>query len=319
MDEPLQGGAGAGGSIAKVGEGGSGGRLLLPGMGLGCRALVGDGGGFAERGLGLVERLGRRQPAEVEDRRLGLADLAGEIAVADGLTRLALQRLELRLDLADHVVEAGEVLFGGGKAKLRLVAAVMQTGNAGRLLKERAAVARLGGDQLADLALADHRRGMRAARGVGEEELHVAGANVAAVDPVDRPRLALDAARNLEQVGVVHRRRRGAVGIVDDESDLGGVPRRTVAAAGEDHVVHAGRAHVPVRRLAHYPAKRLDEIGFAAAVRADHSGQPGFDQELGRLDERLEAEYPKPCEFQRPALLALKAGARKWSVRPWTG
>ena len=271
----------------------------------------------AERGLGLAERFGGRQPAKVEHRRLGLADLAGEIAIADGLTRLPLKRLELRLDLADHVVDAGEVLFGGGKAKLRLVAAVVQAGNPGGLFEERAAVARLGGDQLADLALADHRRRVGAARSVGKEELHVAGADIAAVDLVDRPGLALDAARHLEQVGVVHRRRRGAVDIVDDEGDLGGVACRAVAAAGEDHVVHAGRAHVPVRRLAHDPAKRLDEIRLAAAVRADHSGQPGFDQELGRLDERLEAENPKPCEFQRPALLALKAGTRKRSVRPW--
>ncbi len=319
MDEPLQRGAGARGGIAKVGEGGGGGRLLLPGMGLSRGALFGNRGGFAERGLGFAERLGRRQPAEVEHRRLGLADLAGEVAVADGLARLALQRLELRLDLADHVVEAGEVLLGGGQPKLGLVAAVVQAGDAGRLFEQRAAVAGLGGDQLADLALTDHRRGMRAARGVGEEELNVAGADVAAVDPVDRPGLALDAARDLEEVGVVQRRRRGAVGIVDDEGDLGGVPRRAVAAAGEDHVVHAGRAHVAVGRFAHHPAKRLDEIRFAAAVRADHSGQPGFDQELGRLDEGLEAENPKPCEFQRPALLALKAGPWKWSVRPWTG
>ena len=75
----------------------------------------------------------------------------------------------------------------------------------------------LGGDQLADLALADHRRRMGAGGGIGEQQLHVAGAHVAAVDLVDRARLALDPAGDLDSVGVVEVRRRRAVGVVDGE------------------------------------------------------------------------------------------------------
>ena len=128
----------------------------------------------------------------MEDRRLGLADLAGEVAVADRLPRLALQRVELRVDLGDDVVEPGEILLGGAQPELGLVAAVVQAGDAGGLFEEGAPVLRLGGDQFADPALADHRRRMRAGRGVGEEQLHVAGAHVAAVDAVDRAGFALD-------------------------------------------------------------------------------------------------------------------------------
>jgi len=52
-----------------------------------------------------------------------------------------------------------------------------------------------------------------------------------------------------------------------------------------------------VRGLAHDPAQRLDQIGLAAAVRADHTGQPVLDQEIGRLDEGLEAEQAQLVEL----------------------
>ena len=51
----------------------------------------------------------------------------------------------------------------------------MQPGDAGRFFQHAAALLRLGGDQFADLALADDRRRVRPGRGVGEQKLHVAG------------------------------------------------------------------------------------------------------------------------------------------------
>ena len=190
------------------------------------------------------ERLGGAEPAEMQHRRLGLADLAGEVAVARRLARLALQRLELLLDLGDHVVEPGEILLGGAQPQLGLVAAVVQAGDAGRLLEQRAAVLRLGGDQLADAALADHRRRVRAGRGVGEEELHVAGAHVAAVDAVDRAGLALDAARDLEELGVVERRR----------APCG---RRCRRRAITSAVLRAGRLPLPEKITSSMPEARM--------------------------------------------------------------
>jgi hypothetical protein len=43
------------------------------------------------------------------ERRLRLADLAGELSVADSLTRLPAKRLQPAADLVHHVVEALEV------------------------------------------------------------------------------------------------------------------------------------------------------------------------------------------------------------------
>ncbi len=210
-------------------------------------------------------------------------------AVAHGKAGLALQRFELLLDLGDDVVDALEVLLGGAEPQFGLVAARMKAGNAGSLFEQRPALLRLGGDQLADLALADEGRRMRAGRGIGEQQLHVAGADFLAVDAIDRAFLALDAAGDFEHVGGVERRRRGAVGIVEDERDFGAVAAGPAARAREDHVVHARGAHRLVRAFAHHPAQRFDEVGLAAAIGADDAAQAGLEIELGRIGEGLEA------------------------------
>ena len=72
-----------------------------------------------------------------------------------------------------------------------------------RLLQKGAAGLRLGLDQFAYATLPDHRRRARAGRLVGEEKLHVLGARLLAVDTIDRARLALDAARDLQLVEIV--------------------------------------------------------------------------------------------------------------------
>ena len=102
----------------------------------------------------------------------------------------------------------------------------MQAGDAGRLFQNAAARLRLRRDDLADLALAHQRRRARAGGGVGEQQLHVAGAHLAAVDAVDRALLALDPARDLDRIGVVERRRRRARRIVEHQPDFGEIARR---------------------------------------------------------------------------------------------
>ena len=173
----------------------------------------------------------------------------------------------------------------------------MQAGDAGGFFQHAAALLGLGLDDFADAALMHQRGRARAGRGVGEQELHVARAHLAAVEPVGRALLALDAARDFERFVFVELRGRGAVGVVEEQHHLGGVARRAGVGAGEDHVVHAGGAHRLVRGLAHHPAQRFDEIGLAAAVRADHAGQPGSIMKIGRLDEGLEPEQTQLVEF----------------------
>ena len=122
--------------------------------------------------------------------------------------------------------------------------------------------------------------------------MHVARAHLAAVDAVGGALVALDPARDVERLVLVELGRGLARAVVDVHGDFGVIAGRPVVGAGKDHVVHVGGAHRLVGGFAHHPAQRLDQIGLAAAVRADHAGQPMLDLEVGRLDERLEPEQP---------------------------
>ena len=230
--------------------------------------------------------------AQMEQRRLGLAHVGRHLAVLHRLARLTLQRVHLRRKLADHVFQPVEVRLGRLQPQLGLVAARMQAGDAGGFFQHAAALLGLGLDDLADAALMDERRRARAGRGVGEQQLHVARAHLAAVEAIERALLALDAARDFQRLVLVELRRRRAVGVVEEERHLGIVARRARVGAVEDDVVHAGGAQRLVRGLAHHPAQRLDQVRLAAAVRPDHAGQALLDLEVGRLDEGLEAEQP---------------------------
>ncbi|MGY4472180.1 hypothetical protein ACVWWK_007889 [Bradyrhizobium sp. LB9.1b] len=207
-----------------------------------------DMAGFVDVGVGA-------DPAQMEQGCLGLADLGRNFAIAHGLASLLLQAFHLPCELADHVLDAGEVGFGRLQPQLGLVAAGMQTGDAGGVFQHAAALLGLGLNDLADLALVDEGRRARAGGGVGEQNLHVAGAHVAAVDAIDRTGLALDAAGDFQKLAVVHRRRRGAIGIVDRHRHFGVVARRTIAGAGEDHRVHVGSAQRLIGGLAHRPQR----------------------------------------------------------------
>ena len=217
-------------------------------------------------------------PAQVEQRRLGLADVGGDFADSGSPAAPAAAGLHLAVDLADHVLDAGQVGLGGAQPQFGLVAAGMQAGDAGGLLEHAAALLAAWPDDLADLALPDQGRRARAGRGIGEQQLHVAGAHVLAVDAIGRARLALDAAGDLELVGIVEGGRRRAVGSCR-------------ASCATSAMLRAGRspepakmtssmspaAHGLVRAFAHHPAQRLDQVGLAAAIRADDAGQAGLD------------------------------------------
>src|SRR5690606_31233680 len=143
--------------------------------------------------------------------RLVAAHVGRQILEARRLASLALETFDLAPQLADDIVQPPEILFGGAQAQFRLVAARVEAGDARRFLEQCPARLRLGLDQFADAALADHRGRARAGRLVGEEKLHVLGARFLAVDAVDRPRLALDAPRYLQFVGIVESGGSGAV------------------------------------------------------------------------------------------------------------
>ena len=163
------------------------------------------------------------------------------------------------------------------------------------------ALDRLGGDNRADLALADERRGVGAGRGVGEQQGDVLGAHVAPVDPVGRARAALDPPGDL----AFARAALVVCAALDQDRDFGEVALRAGCGAGEDDVVHAAAAQRLRAGFAHRPADRFEQVRFAAAVGPDNAGQARLDAQLGGLDEALEPaelEPPKlqPCALPQP-------------------
>ena len=239
----------------------------------------------------------RRDPAQMEQRRLGLAHVGRHLLVFDRLARLTLQRIDLLRQLPDYVFEPIEIGLGRLQPQLRLMAARMQAGDAGGFFQHAAALLGLCLDDFADAALMHQRGRARARRGIREQKLHVARAHLAAVKAIERALLALDAAPDFERLVFVELRGRGAVRVVEEQHHLGGVARGPRVGAGEDHVLHAGGAQRLVGCFAHHPAQRFDQIGLAAAVRADHPGQPVLDVKIRRLDEGLEPEQTQLVEF----------------------
>ncbi len=193
-------------------------------------------------------------PAGVQQLRLGAPDLLAEPAIALRLPRLLLEGLDLRREGQDHIVEPAEIVLGGLQLQLGFVAARMQPGGAGRLVEQQPALGRLCRDQRADPPLTDQRARMRPGRGVGEQQLDVAGAHLAAVDPIGGAAAAGDPAHHLDRRAVIVGKGRIARAVVDRQRDLGEVARRAVAGPGKDQIVHLAAAQPLVRRLRPSPS-----------------------------------------------------------------
>ncbi len=198
--QPLQGRGGPGFGVTQRRHGGR--RFRLAGGGLRLRA-----GPLADHADGKVAAmLGFRQfgigadPAQMEQRGFGGTHLRCDVAIADRLARLLFERVDLAAELVDDVLDAREVLLGRAQPQFRLVAPCMQAGNAGGLFEHAAALLRLRLDDLADAALVHQGRRTRTGRGVGEQDVDVAGAHLAAVDAIARTLFALDPARNVERL-----------------------------------------------------------------------------------------------------------------------
>ncbi|MEZ5905700.1 MAG: hypothetical protein R3C69_11565 [Geminicoccaceae bacterium] len=178
----------------------------------------------------------------------------------------------------------------------------MHAADAGRLLEQATALLGLGLDDEADLTLADDGRALRPGARIGEEELDVAGAHLAAVQAEERAGAPADAPADLQLLGVRQDVdggfARGLRRPLQPERHLGEVEGGAHRRAAEDDVIHLAAAQPPGRALAHDPAQRLDDVRLAAAVRPDDAGQAVPDIQLGRIAERLEAADAETHEFQ---------------------
>ena len=215
--------------------------------------------------------------------------LALQRLVLPGDLRLAGQLLDLRLELAADVVDARQVLARVGEAVLGLAAALLVLRDAGRLLEEDAQLLGLRLDHPRDHALLDDRVGPRPEAGAEEDVVDVAAADLGVVDVVGRLAVALQDALHRD-LGVLRPLAGGlAEAVVERELDARARHRAALGRAVEDHVLHRLAAQRARAGLAEHPAHRVDDVGLAAAVRADHADELARDIDGRRVDERLES------------------------------
>ena len=178
--------------------------------------------------------------------------------VAPRLGRLPLQRAALLLDLEHDVVDAGEVLLRRFELQLRGAAPALVLRDARGLFDELPAVGRTRAQNLADLALLDHRVGLHADAGVHQQVLHVAQPAHLAVDQV----LALTRAiEPPHQLDVAHEERRVLL-------------ERVLNHPGDDLGRHRHAASVVARRAAASISSRSGRMAVAAGTVRDPTGCP---------------------------------------------
>ena len=191
--------------------------------------------------------------------------------------------------LVQAVVVAGEVVAYFCHAGFAFFAPCFVEGDACCFFDEDAQFFGFGFDDAADHALFDDGVAARANAGALQEFDDVAAAHAFAVDAVLGLAVALDFARD-DEFGVVGECAAGfAVAVVKMQGDACLCRAAPVGRAGEDDVGHCLAAQLFGGGFAEYPAHGVDDVGFAAAVRADDAGQRGINGEGGVVGEGFES------------------------------
>ena len=218
---------------------------------------------IAVHGLGLrVQPVERLHP----DGDLRAFELVAQAEVLLRRLGLLAQGHDLQLQLIDLVVDAQEVFLRAGELALRLLLAVAVARDAGRFLKDLAALVALAGNDLGDATLPDDRVPVAAETGVHEQLVDIAQAAGLAVDIIFALATAVIAAGD-HDLGVLGVEDAGAV--VKDERHLRKAHGAALFRAAEDDVLHLAAAQRFRALLAHDPQDGVRYIRLAAPVRAD--------------------------------------------------
>ena len=199
---------------------------------------------------------------------------------------LALERPQPRPCLALDVERAVEVVLGARQLELRAATALAVLAQAGRLLDEQTAIARLGGDQRLDPALRDDRVHLLAQAGVRQQlddvDEPAAGAGQAVLTLAGAIEPAVD--RDLGDAQA-----EAPLTVVEDELHLGVAGRLAARGAAEDDVLHRLAADRARGLLAERPQDRVGHVGLARAVGPDDHAHARAELQLGPVREGLEA------------------------------
>ena len=214
---------------------------------------------------------------------------------------LPLERADLPAHLAEHVGDAEQVLAGLLEPALRCLALVLVAGDAGGLLDDEAALLRPGRDDEPDAALLNDGVGLaRADAGAEEELLHVAEADLAAVEFVFAVAVAVEATGDLDLGMVAEGCGHIAAVVLHRERDLRHAHGAMVLGAREDQLVHALAAQVFGGLRTDAPLDGIDDVALPAAI-GPHDGRDAVADLKPRLGtEGLEAHEFDAEKFHRP-------------------
>ncbi len=135
--------------------------------------------------------------------------------------------------------------------------------------------------------------------GVGENQRYIFRPHIAAIGAVGAACAALDPANDFKLFVVVVGNYAGDIFVevmFGEQTHFGKIARGALRGTGKDHVVHARAAQAFCAAFAHHPANSLQQVGFAATIGADDSGQPALNHQLRRFDEAFESSEFEPLK-----------------------
>ena len=261
-------------------------------------------------------------PAPPQEHPFGLAQFFRQFAVPRRLLGLPGQDRQLLRQSLQHVIDPQQVLLRARQFQLGLMPPRVKTADPRRLFQHPATRFRLGTDQFGNLPLPHQGRGMRPGRGIGKQHLHVARPHFFRVAAVGRACVPGDPPHNLDLVGIVEARGCQPVAVVHDQRHLGEMPGPPGGSAVEDHVFHAAAAHRRGAIFPHHPAQSLQKVRLAAAIGADHAGQPLMNHQIRGVDKAFEAVQPQFGQTHRyltsrKARCSRPALPESTQLRPW--
>ena len=212
-----------------------------------------------------------------------------QAAVAPSDLGLFLELLEVAVELAQDVLDAGQVVAGVAQPVLGLAPTLLVLRHAGGLFEEQAQLLGLALDDAADRALADDGVGARPETGAEEHVLHVAATYRLVVDVVTAAAVAGQHALDGDLGELVPLATGAGVLVTENQLDAGAAGRLALTRTVEDHVLHRFAAQLAGLAFAEHPAHRVHDVGLATTVGADHTDQLAGQLKVCGVGERLEA------------------------------
>ncbi len=216
-------------------------------------------------------RAGRLAPLLQPQEVLREAQLFLQAVILAGHFSLLAQMFKLLLELDSDVLDAQQVLARVAQSQFGLAPAFAVFRDARRFFEEHAQFFGLRFDDARNHALFDDRIGARAESRAEEDISDVAPPHVQVVDVVRRFAVALEHALDRNFAVARPLAARAPQAVVEHELDACPVHGLAVARTVEQNVLHGLAAQMLRRRFAEHPAHGIDDIGFSAAVRANHA------------------------------------------------